>query len=73
MNAKDFFEENKANVRELWNLSDSQKNTMYLLMEKYVNSKVLEIRNPIEKCINCEKEVEMVSNGCFCPKCYHEQ
>lgn len=73
MNAKDFFEENKANMRELWNLSVSQKNTIYLLMEKYVDSKVFEIRNPIEKCGNCEEKVEMVSNGYFCSKCYHEQ
>ena len=73
MDAKDFFEENKANMRELWNLSDSQKNMMYLLMEKYVDSKVLEIRNPIEKCRNCEEKVKMVSNGYFCSKCFYEQ
>lgn len=73
MNAKDFFEENKSNMRELWNLSVSQKNMIYLLMEKYVDSKMFEIRNPIEECRNCKEKAEMISNGCFCSKCYYEQ
>lgn len=36
MKAKDYFEEKKSNMRELWNLSDTQKEVMYSLMEQYV-------------------------------------
>lgn len=35
MKAKDYFEEKKSNMRELWNLSDTQKEMVYSLMEQY--------------------------------------
>lgn len=44
MKAKDFFEEKKLNMRELWNLSDTQKKMIYSLMEEYVKfNKLYEI------------------------------
>lgn len=36
MKAKDYFEEKKSNMRELWNLSDVQRDMVCSLMEQYV-------------------------------------
>lgn len=35
MKAEEFFEEQMANIRELWHLSDLQKNIIFNLMEEY--------------------------------------
>ena len=44
MKAKDYFEEKKSNMRELWNLSDTQKEMMYSLMEQYVAFHIADVR-----------------------------
>lgn len=73
MNAKDFFEENKTNTRELWNLGDLQKDMICLLMEQYAELRIAGLTNIKEECSNCGEKVKMVSSGYFCPICYNEQ
>lgn len=63
MTAEEFYKENTSNMRELWILSDIQKEYIYKLMEDYRNY------NKLTKCENCGEEVDMIVLDVMCPAC----
>jgi len=53
--AKEYFEEKKSNMRELWNLSDTQKEMMYSLMEQYAALHISDVVERSGQCNGCEE------------------
>lgn len=68
MKAKDYFEEKKPNMRELWNLSDTQKELMYSLMEKYAALCQQIVVGRSEQCSGCEESTGEIKLWC-CNHC----
>lgn len=64
MEAEEFFEKKKANMRELWHLSDLQKKMVYILMEEYAALHIADVSD-VRVC-TCEMPAKMKGkNQCW--------
>lgn len=66
MEAKEFFEEKKSNMRELSNLSDVQRDMVCSLMEQYVALHIADVVGRSEQlvCVGCGRtEQQHTGNG----------